>query len=151
MIEIFLDRGAYEAGESINAEIRLTLKKTVKARGIFAALKCVERKKVKRTRVLDSYDYARDAELGVPRSTNVRTTETEQERVWFLQEKRVAGEGEYKEGTFQVGFSLPKNAPPTSHEFGHDNLVHVWRLRVKLDVPMALDENAEKEVKVLGL
>ncbi len=151
MILITLGKPGYAPGETISAQIRVSLKKPVKARGIVATLVCVERRLEKRTRVMDAYDHRENQELGIPRSTHLETEMHESSKAWFKQEKKVSEEGMYKEGTFNVEFELPRDAKPTSHAFGHDNLIHIWTLRVKLDVPMALDENAEKEVFVSGL
>jgi hypothetical protein len=50
-----------------------------------------------------------------------------------------------------VRFTLPGDAAPTSHDFGHDNKMNVWKLKIRLDIPFALDENAEAEIFVEGL
>ena len=151
MISISLDKGSYSPGESIRATVTVRLDKPVRARGIYARLVCNERKKVKVDRVMDQYDIDRRKELGVPHSTNIVTTTEERTRVWFEQEKKVAESAEFYEGSYDVVFNLPSGAPPTSYEFGHDGMVHVWKMSVKLDIPLAPDENDEIEVVVSGL
>lgn len=151
MIAIKTDKSSYAAGDTIIATVRVSLKKKLKARGIFVRLVCRERKLVKTMAIMDRYDYERDREMSVPYSSHMETRTEERSRSWFEQEKRICGEGEFFEGEYEARFALPKNAPPTSHEFGHDNLIHIWKISAKLDVPFALDKNAEKEILVEGL
>jgi len=151
MLAIETDRDAYSAGDTVIATVKLSLDKRTKARGVYVRLVCKERKMVKTTTVMDRYDYDRDREMSVPYSSHMETKTEERTKNWFEQEKKVCGEGEFVEGTYEVRFSLPKNAPPTSHEFGHDNLIHVWKISAKLDVPFAIDKNAQKEIFIEGL
>ena len=151
MITISLDKSSYRAGDTIIAKIDLRLDQPTRARGIYAKLVCSERKKVKVDRVMDKYDYDRQRDLGVPVSTNIISVTEERSRAWFAQEKKIMGEGDFLSGAYGIQFTLPQNAPPTSREFGHDNLMHVWKVNVKLDIPLAIDENADCEVFVEGL
>jgi len=152
MISITLDSPSYSAGGIINASILVSQKKATKARGLYATLFCTERKQVKTTVVLDRYDYDRDREMGQPYSSHMETKTEMRENVIFNQEKRICDAREFSgEETFTAQFVLPKNASPTSHELGHDNLIHIWKLRVKLDIPFAIDENADAEIFVEGL
>ncbi len=151
MLAITLDRDSYAAGDTVRAAVSLTLKKPVRARGLFARLVCVERHKVTEQRIMDAYDYARERELGGFKETHLQPVTTVHENVVADMKRDISGEGEYSSGERVVEFALPPNAQPTSHEFGHDNKTFVWKLSVKLDIPLAIDENAEKEVFVEGL
>ncbi|MFA6489291.1 MAG: hypothetical protein WCT52_01275 [Candidatus Micrarchaeia archaeon] len=150
MMKITLDRGSYRAGETVNASVELKLDKPVKARALVVEFACFERKKVKVTRELDEYDYARRRELGLVYTSNVTTEVVEEGARRFHQQKEFSG-GEFSGGVYDVGFTLPPDAPPTSKEFGHDNKTFVWKISAKLDIPLALDVNTETEVFVEGL
>ena len=152
MISISLDRASYAAGDTITATISVRQAKPLPARSLTATLTCSERKQLKTTVVLDKYDFERDREMGQPYSSNMETRTEERDRAAFEEEKQISGAHTFSgEETFSVQFTLPASAQPTSYEFGHDNLIHVWKLRVKLDIPMAIDEHAEAEVFVEGL
>ncbi len=152
MISISLDRASYAAGDTISATISVSQAKPLPARSLAATLTCSERKQVKTTVVLDKYDFERDREMGQPYSSNMETKTEERSRTAYEEEKQVCGKRTFSgEEAFSVQFALPQSAQPTSYEFGHDNLIHVWKLRVKLDIPMAMDEHAEAEVFVEGL
>lgn len=151
MLSISLDKPSYSAGEEVKAAIILSLGSEKKARGLFASLICIERKQVKTTVVLDKYEFDRDRELGQPYASHMETRNELREKIFYSREAKISGEGSYSSGEFTVSFTLPQNAPPTSHELGHDNLIHVWKVKAKLDIPLAPDENAEAEVVVEGL
>jgi len=152
MISISLDSPTYPAGGFITATVGAILKKATKARGLYATLYCTEIKQVKTQVVLDKYEFDRDREMGQPYSSHMETKTEVRESVIFSQEKKICDEHEFSgEENFTVQFILPKNAAPTSREFGHDNAIHIWKLRVKLDIPMAPDEHADAEVFVEGL
>jgi hypothetical protein len=142
---------SYYPGETIAATIELKLKQPVTARAITAEFFCIEQWQVKKTREMDTYDYRLERELGIERSTNLRTQVHEERKILFKQAKEVAGSGEYKDAVFEVQFKLPEDAPATSYELGHDNKTHLWKLAVKLDIPSTFDKNAEIEVLVRGL
>jgi hypothetical protein len=93
----------------------------------------------------------REAGLGIPHTTDIKTEVRERSGNWFFQEKKIAGEQILYKAELSASFQLPHNAMPTSYEFGHDNAIHIWKLRVRVDIPLALDMNAEKEVFVEGL
>lgn len=151
MLTLATDKTGYSAGEEIVATITLSLKKPVNARGIYAVLECQETHKQQQTRPMDQYDYDREKELGIPRSTHLRTSTIYHEEVIFRKEVKVAGEGEFNSGEFQARIRLPPDAKPTSREYGHDNKIHVWKLKAKLDIPLALDKGATTEIFVDGL
>lgn len=150
MMSITLDRDSYAAGDTVQATITLVLKKPVRARGLVARLVCVERHKVTEQRIMDNYDYAREKELGGFKETHLQAVTSVHENIRFEAKKDIDGEKEYAGGEYSVSFQLPQNAAPTSHEFGHDNKTFVWKLSAKLDIPFAIDENAEKEVLSKG-
>jgi len=151
MMGIELDKAEYFPGETIRAKIRVSMGKPVKARGVYAELLCSERHRVTSHRVMDNYDFEREKEMGGFKETHMVSHVTEHDSMKFRQEKKVAGEGMYANNEFEAVFDLPPNAVPTSHEFGHDNKIRRWKLRVKLDIPLALDDSAEKEIFVGGL
>jgi len=152
MISISLDSPTYSAGGVINATISVSQKKATKARGLYATLSCTERKQVKTQVVLDKYEFDRDREMGQPYSSHMETKTETRENVIFNQEKKICEAREFfGEEIFTVQFSLPANAAPTSHEFGHDNTINIWKLSVKLDIPFAIDENSNADVFVEGL
>jgi len=151
MIKITFSKGSYWPGDEVDAEVFVSMDKPRKARGLYGIVDCVERRHVVTKKYLDHYDYERMKEMGVVRSTNVEVSHREEHHKLFHKEFRIAGEREYQKEIFQVKFVLPRDAAPTSHDFGHDNKMNVWRLRIRLDLPMALDENAESEIFVEGL
>jgi len=152
MISISLDRAAYASGDTIIATISVRQAKPLSARSLSAALVCNERKRIKTQVVLDRYDYDRDKEMGQPYSSHMETKTEERSRVAFEQEKQICGQHTFsEEETFTAQFTLPANAQPTSREFGHDNTINTWKLSVKLDIPFAIDENADADVFVEGL
>jgi hypothetical protein len=152
MISISLDSPSYSAGGIINAAISVSRQKATRARGLYATLACTEKKQVKTQVMLDKYDFERDREMGQPYSSHMETKTETRESTPFSQEKKVCGEREFSgEESFTVQFVLPANAAPTSKEYGHDNTIHIWTLRVRLDIPFAIDDNADKEVFVEGL
>jgi hypothetical protein len=151
MISIKPWQSSYAPGEAINATITLRLDKPMRARGITAKLYCHEQKQVKTNVVLDKYEFDRDKEMGNPYVSHMETKTEIRQRDFLTQVKKVGGGDEYSSGEYTVMFLLPPNAPPTSHEFGHDGLIHIWRLKATLDIPLALDENDEVEINVSGL
>jgi methionine-rich copper-binding protein CopC len=151
MMRIRLDKGSYWPGEEITATITLDFSKPVKARGLYAKLSCKEREVVEKTEYMTQDDYRRQRELGMQPSSHMKTTTREEEETLFEREVKLSGESEYSSGEYEVKFTLPADAKPTSHEFGHDKKIHVWKLRARLDIPWALDKKAEKEIFVEGL
>ncbi|VVB98622.1 Uncharacterised protein [uncultured archaeon] len=148
---IFLNKSEYRAGDEVEATIRLDLGKPTKARGLFATLIGTEQKKTTRTRHIPQAEIEEKRRLGL--YTEVPFTQETQieDRVIFQEEKKVAGEGAFEKGEYNISIRLPPGAPPTSREFGHDNKINVWKLNVKLDIPFAIDVNASHEVFVGGL
>jgi hypothetical protein len=151
MIRITLDKGSYWPGGKVVATIKIGYKKPVKARGLYAKLTCKEREVIERTSHMTHDEHRRRKELGLHRTSHMKTVKREESEVLFKREAKLAGEGEFSSGEYEAEFTLPKDAKPTSHEFGHDKKIHVWRLKVNLDIPWALDKKAEKEVFVEGL
>jgi hypothetical protein len=150
-ISITTDKDSYFPGEPIVANVSLNFKKPIKARGIFAELFCCEHYHLKHQREMDRYDHHLEEQLGIPRSTNIKTDLRKTDRIIFKKTIQVAGEGIYSTNSFEVKLPIPDTAQPTSHELGHDNKIHKWFLKVKLDVPFALDKNTEIEIFVKGL
>ncbi|HQT44585.1 MAG TPA: hypothetical protein PLO51_01285 [Candidatus Micrarchaeota archaeon] len=151
MITIEFDKAQYMAGETVTATIRAMFSKPVKARALEARLVCEERKIVKALVAMNQDDYMLEKELGIPKSTNIKTETFEESSIVFTQSAKIGGAAEYSGGEFKAAFKLPDNAQPTSREFGHDGKIHVWKLHVKLDIPFGFDKNASKEVVVAGL
>ncbi len=150
-IEIMLDKDEYAAGDTITATVLLSLGKAVKTRGVFAELVCTEKRKVNITRHIPQSEIEERKKLGLYTEVPFTKEERVEEHVIHREVKRLGEEGGYQQKEFSVKFALPQNAQPTSREFGHDSKIHIWTLRVKLDVPFALDINAEREVFVSGL
>ncbi len=150
MISIAFDKGSYCAGETMNVSVHLKMEKPVKARALVVEFACYERRKVKVTRELDEYDFARRRELGLVYTSNVTTEVVEESTRRHYQKKEFTG-GEFSNAVFEAAFSIPADAPPTSLEFGHDGKTFAWKVFAKLDVPLAIDENAEKDVFIEGL
>lgn len=148
---ITLDKAEYYPGDAVEATIRLELDDAVKARGVFARLTCMERKKVKYTRHIPQAEIEEKRRLGLYTEVPYTTEERVEERTTYDEEKKIGNEGGYKEGEFKVKFVIPANARPTSREFGHDSRIDVWNLHAKLDIPFAKDVNADQEVFVAGL
>ncbi|MBU0586284.1 hypothetical protein KJ780_02125 [Candidatus Micrarchaeota archaeon] len=150
-LKIFLNKSSYNAGEELEATIQFNTDKPINARGIFAELTCTEKKKQKYTRAIPRAEVEERKKLGL--YTEVPYTYEERidtNRISF-QEKKVADSGEFSNSEYKVKFTLPRNAQPTSHDFGHDNKQVKWNLHVKLDVPFAFDVKADHEVFVSGL
>ena len=151
MITITPDKPSYAAGETVLAKITLSLGKATKARSLVATLSCTERHRVTEQKIMDKYDFDREKEMGGFKETHMYTTTSEHSSALFSEKKEISGAKEYSSGEFSVSFAIPARGPPTSHEFGHDSKIHIWKLSAKLDIPFALDENAEKEIFVEGL
>lgn len=151
MLSISFDKEAYLPGDTVVAAITLQLEKPRKARGLYVKFFCLERHQVKTTVVLDKYELDRDREMSNPYSSHLETRTTVHEEARFVKEIKVSGEGEYSGATYEARFSIPQNAPPTSHEYGHDSKIHIWKASAKLDIPLAPDLNEEREFMVAGL
>jgi hypothetical protein len=151
MIRITLGKGSYCKGEEIAATVFYEFRKPLKARGVYAELECRETKRVEITRHMTQGDYLRQKQLGVAVSSHMRKEKREERKIVHREKKKLCGEGEYSSGEVEVRFTLPYTAHPTSREFGHDKLKHIWILKVRFDVPWGMDKNKEKEVFVEGL
>ncbi len=151
MITIEFDKAEYAAGETVIATIRATFSKPVKARALVARLACEERKIIKTHVAMTQDDYMQEKDLGIPKSTNIKTETYEESAIVFTQSAKIGGAGVYSGEEFKASFKLPEDAQPTSREFGHDGKIHVWTLHVKLDIPFGFDKNASKDVFVAGL
>ncbi|MCX6769416.1 MAG: hypothetical protein NT051_01915 [Candidatus Micrarchaeota archaeon] len=151
MLTVQLDQQSYSPGDIISAAIILKLDSEKRARGLFARLVCVEQTLHKTNVVLDKYEYDRDKEMSIPYSSHMETRTETREKTWFSKEIRLVGNGTFASSEYTAVFQLPPGAPPTSHEFGHDGKIHVWKVCAKLDIPLAIDENGEAEVFVEGL
>lgn len=152
MLSISLDRESYAPGDTITATISVRQEKPLEARSLSAMLTCTKREKVKTQVVLDRYDYDRDKEMSIPYSSHMETKTEQRQHVAFEQEKEISGKRTFLgEENFTVQFTLPAKAAPTDREFGHDNTIISWKIKAKLDIPYAFDENVEAEVRVEGL
>lgn len=147
-VTIIPDKNSYYGGQTVTAEITLKFKKPIKMRGIQAELYCHQKQRIKKRWQMDTHDYRLDTELGIPRYRNVKTRFVHTASVIHKRTKKIAGEGEYSKETFKVKLDLPYDAPLTSYEFGHDNKIYKWFLKVKLDVPLNVDKNAKTEILV---
>lgn len=134
------------SGGKVSATITLELKKPLHARSLSARLYCVEEKKVESTREMITDDYRQDRELGVQRSTHLRTTRSITETVAYAETKQISGEKKYEGGTYSVEFAIPDSAPRTQ---GWANGRKVaWRMEARLDIPMSMDVSSTVELEV---
>jgi hypothetical protein len=133
-------------GGKVSAIIILELKKPLRARALSARLYCVEEKKVESTREMVRDEYRINTELGVPVSTNLRTTTSVSETVAYAETKEISGEKEYKSGRYEVEFKIPDSAPRTQ-EWANGRKV-TWRMEAKLDIPMSMDVSSSEEIEV---
>lgn len=146
---LITDKEEYLPGETVNATIRISLGKPVKARGIFAVLYCDEMTKVSVERVMTDFERQQRRELGMFADTHLKKDTDYRHKIVHKQEKKIAGEGEFSSGEYEVSFALAQNAHPTDLEYGHNNKIVQWKLKAKLDIPLAPDLNAEKEIIVV--
>ncbi|MCX8195340.1 MAG: hypothetical protein N3G22_04525 [Candidatus Micrarchaeota archaeon] len=147
-IKIKTDQGSYSPGSRVLATIELHLKKPIEARSLEARLFCTQTRRTKAMREMDTYDYRMERELGVPRTTHLAATTSVSEKVVHSERKIVSGQKKYESGAFEVEFQLPPSAQPTSHSFSHDSKKVVWKIEARLDVPLAPDIVAAKEIIV---
>jgi hypothetical protein len=133
-------------GGKVSAIIILELKKPAHARALSARLYCVEEKKVQTTREMITDDYRQNTELGVQRSTHLRTITSVTETVAYAETKEVSGEKEYKSGRYEVEFSIPSSAPSSQPWSGGRKVT--WRMEAKLDIPMSMDVSSREEIEV---
>lgn len=151
MISLLLDKEKYMKGDKVNLKIILNLEKPINVRGVYASLLCHEKKKIVLVREMDHYDYNEEKSLGLLRSTNIKKTVDYRDDIIYREDKVVAPAGIYFKEEFLINFYIPHNAPPTSKEYGHDNKINFWELEAKLDIPLAFDKRAIKEIFVEGL
>jgi len=135
-------------GGTLAADIELDLKEPIEARSLEARLVCVEAKRTKTSREMDTHDYRLEKELGVQRTSHLQTTTSVSEKVVHSERKRLGGRKKYESGTYHAEFQIPHAAPHTRHSYGQDNRKASWRLEAKLDVPLALDISASRAIIV---
>ncbi len=145
-IKIIPNSATCAAGDRVSATIVLDLKRPVKARSLSARLYCIEQKKVAVSREMDRYDYRLDTELGIPRSTHLRTTTSVSESVVFAETKEISGEKEYNDSSYSVEFRIPESAPHSQHWANGRKVT--WRMEAKLDIPMSMDVSSNAEIQV---
>ncbi|MEW6528887.1 MAG: hypothetical protein AB1391_03290 [Candidatus Micrarchaeota archaeon] len=150
-ISIFLNKSEYNAGDELEATIQFDLDNTVKANGIYAKLMCMEKKKTIHTRHIPHSEIEERKNLGLYTEVPFTQTEVITEKMIYNEEKKIAGAGNYQKNEFRIMFAIPRNAVPTSIEFGHDNKINIWKLHVKINIPFALDINATHDIFVAGL
>ena len=131
MLTIIPGKPSFVRGQDFIATVKFDAKSPVACRKFTATLVCVEKTNLK----------------GMQLKANA---EVHTEKLYEL-EQVIAGDGKLAPGKYYVSIKIPDNAPPTDLEFGKDNKIRVWTLHVKLDIPMAPDENAQKEITVAGI
>lgn len=131
MLSIKLDKPSYARGETVVATVKLDAKTPVMARSFIATLVCVEKTDLK------------GMELKGKEEVHV-------EKLFEL-EQAIAGKGKLAGGDYYVSIKIPEDAPPSDYEYGQDHHIRIWTLYVKLDVPLAPDQGAQKEVMVQGI
>lgn len=131
MLAIMLDKPSYVRGETFTASVQFDSKGSVKCRKFVATLICDEKTNLKEMQI--------DAK-----------EEVHIERLYEL-EQVLASDCELSPGRYKVAIKIPENAPPSDYEYGSDHKIRIWKLHVKLDIPLAPDEHAEKEVHIHGI
>lgn len=134
------------AGGKVSATIKLQLKRPLEARSLSARLYCMEAKKITTTREMDREDYRMDKEMGVVRSTHLRTTTSVSETVAYAETKEVSGEKTYESGEYSVEFSIPYSAPRSQHWVNGRKVT--WKMEAKLDIPRSIDVSASSRIEV---
>jgi len=145
------NKNEFYPGETLNGRIRLKIKNPLEVRAIVATFYCHEKKKTMGYVPITIDEKRRIEELGMVVTSPVKMVETFSENDIYKMEKKIAPKGKYSLERFDFFFEIPKTAQPTSYDFGHDNKKIIWKIKVKLDIPLAPDINIEKEIKVLGL
>lgn len=130
----------------VSAIITLELKKPIEARSLSARLYCIEEKKIISAREMNRDDYRIEKELGVQRSTHLRTTTMLMETVAYAETKKISGEKTYESGTYEVEFSIPSSAPRSQPWINGRKVV--WRMEAKLDIPFSIDISSTAEIQV---
>ncbi|MDD5337637.1 MAG: hypothetical protein PHS02_04090 [Candidatus ainarchaeum sp.] len=151
-ITILLDKTGYNLGDEIKGTVKLELELPAKARAIFVSLHCHEQHKTKYVRNMPLEEVEEKRKLGLYISPPYIVTEEKVEsHEHYHEEKKIAGQDTYLDEEFQFSLGIPKDGRPTSEEFGHDGRIVKWFVKVKIDIPFALDVNESKDVYVAGL
>lgn len=145
------NRQEYLPGDTILARIRIKSQNPINARAVYAIVYCHEKKKVMRYITIPPDEIRRIRELGMEVTSTVKQTYALEEMDKHKIEKKVGEKASYQVHVFDVSFELPKNARPTSHIMGHDDRIVIWKIKAKIDIPLAPDMNVEKEIIVSGL
>ena len=150
-IHIICDKESYNPGEEIHITVELHFDGPVKARAIYAQLYCMEKFKRTTTRAVPYAEIQEKKRLGLYVDEGYTQEERIDEQNKMVVEKKLGGEKSYRTDELKASLRLPGNANPTSHEFGHDNKITVWKLDIKVDIPLAPDIHEVKEIFVAGL
>ncbi|MCX8167170.1 MAG: hypothetical protein N3E37_04965 [Candidatus Micrarchaeota archaeon] len=150
-VRLTFDKHKYYPGEEISFSVHIKTINKVSARTVYAILYCVEHEKKTTVKQMTHEDIREMKELGVPIGERMVKEEHEEKKVTFEQKLKLSEEVTIKDSHFQGKFKLPIDAEPTSYEYGHDNKLTHWYLKITVDIPNAFDINYEKEVLVAGL
>ncbi|MFA6489292.1 MAG: hypothetical protein WCT52_01280 [Candidatus Micrarchaeia archaeon] len=131
MLTINPGKPSFARGQDFVATVKFDAKAPVACRKFTANLVCVEKSNLQSLKLKDK-------------------EEVHVEKLYDL-EQALAGDCKLAPGNYYVSIKIPANAPPSDYEFGKDGKIRVWTLYVKLDVPMAPDEQAQQEIKVQGI
>ncbi|MCX8198226.1 MAG: hypothetical protein N3F07_03485 [Candidatus Micrarchaeota archaeon] len=142
-----IPKSSYSLGEPIDLDIELALRSPIEARGFEAKLVCIETRREKIVREMDTYDRMQERDLGVPYSTHLHTSTRTIEKEIYSQKLQLGKKGRYESGIYHARFEPPKSSPATSHAW-HDSRKIVWKVLVKLDIPHAPDAYAQKEIVI---
>ncbi|MEM3373210.1 MAG: hypothetical protein QXF76_03270 [Candidatus Anstonellales archaeon] len=150
-VKIELNKNKYYPGEEIEFIVSIKTLSDVKARAVVATLYCVEHEKKTVIKQMTHEELREMKELGVPVGERMVKEEHEEKKITYESKIKLADEIVIKSNKFEGKISLPIDAEPTSYEYGHDNKLTHWYLKITVDIPNAFDINAEKEVLVAGL
>ncbi|MFA5049420.1 MAG: hypothetical protein WC501_00270 [Candidatus Micrarchaeia archaeon] len=148
-IKISTDKEKYFAGEIIHAEIELKLGAQINARALEINLNCIQTKRIKSMREMDQYDYRLDKEIGIPRSTHLRTIISEKTETIYSEIKKIIANGKFSSEKFNIEFEIPWGAKSTKKNFDYDETKRFWRIDAKLDIPQAMDISASKKIEII--
>ncbi|MEM4348097.1 MAG: hypothetical protein QXN37_00825 [Candidatus Anstonellaceae archaeon] len=140
--------GYAKRGEKLFLEIELNLPQPLKARKLEVTLNCIQIKKSKTMTEMHVFDRMEEKELGIPHQTHMRERTSIIEKVAYKQTKKLDGERLYESAKYSVDFDIPNNSLPTIKHFDAHGRKVGWFVVAKLDVPLALDIVAKKEIIV---
>ncbi len=151
MISIKFSKSSYYPGETIQMQISFDFKNEIKIRGVYLYLVSKEVIKKEVYRHITHDEAMRLKEMGIHTDKSVERHEHIERREKVYAEKKILPEGVLRKQVVVESIKIPDNATPTSYEFGHDNMINEWYIKVKVDIPFAVDINHLEKVVISGL